>query len=483
MGASIKLSWLSLALLVLFQQDNIRTGAEFMPAINWSPRNPIFDCPSRGINTLLVKMGDDVSLVCPNMFGMTRTQNGRLNNFQYMENIFYVEPEKANDALTCNVTGYTPFLDCTKPTESYGEIFRIAEYSPVRAPLFHYGKLVYLIGTGDGTTQGLKNRVGGRCNTVETTPELTFKMILKVRACTYDEEHVYKNCTVCRTVGCYNYGCALYNSWQDWTYYRNVSQMIADGASPGYAKQLSEISQENQCIRRRRRTCSKVQIGCDGPSEEVENAPCPVVPAIPNYQNCTAWANVTGIYRNSTDRCFISNYRNCSVGNLEKMNIPQWKLSETVCPITTMAPTTTPCKAAANIDGNWTDWRDCQSSVYKFKCRECSNPAPQNNGKKCVGDWFKDMVCKKCDPSAGKRKASTGNSAGVDVMPWAIPIAGLIGIALGAFAMYLVIKHKQRVNHNHRDYSDSGSCGTVETRVMNGDCKLDMIKKPKTPEA
>ena len=61
-------------------------------------------------------------------------------------------------------------------------------------------------GTGNGKADGLNNRVGGDCNTTRWSPDITYKMILKVRVCSNDEVKIYKNCTVCKTAACYNEG-------------------------------------------------------------------------------------------------------------------------------------------------------------------------------------------------------------------------------------------------------------------------------------
>ncbi len=65
------------------------------------------------------------------------------------------------------------------------------------------------LGTGNGQLSGIDNTAGGRCNNTKSTPEKTFKMILKLRVCTEDEENVYKNCTVCENVGCYTKGIKM----------------------------------------------------------------------------------------------------------------------------------------------------------------------------------------------------------------------------------------------------------------------------------
>ena len=61
-------------------------------------------------------------------------------------------------------------------------------------------------GTGNGKTDGLTNRVGGHCNTTKSSPDITYKMILKIRVCSKDDEAIHKNCTICKTVSCYNRG-------------------------------------------------------------------------------------------------------------------------------------------------------------------------------------------------------------------------------------------------------------------------------------
>lgn len=72
------------------------------------------------------------------------------------------------------------------------------------------------------------------------------------------------------------------------------------------------------------------------------------------------------------------------------------------------------------VDGQWSRWIDTPSSATcgvgcRLRYRECSNPYPQQGGKKCTGSRNKHVNCLQYNPCPGNsfNKSSVKNIVAV----------------------------------------------------------------------
>ncbi len=68
----------------------------------------------------------------------------------------------------------------------------------------------------------------------------------------------------------------------------------------GFSASVQQLETLNNCTRRRHRKCSDDQVGCDGPSEEVEKVTCPVVQVTPNYEGNAEFSSICLLF----NECF-----------------------------------------------------------------------------------------------------------------------------------------------------------------------------------
>ncbi|XP_065067637.1 uncharacterized protein LOC135693174 isoform X2 [Rhopilema esculentum] len=275
-----------------------------MPAIVWDPRNPLFNCPSRGINTINVRMNDYVIFGCPaegknlEWFDSASTLHSEM-----YENGFLTENKTLLDQ--CNATSFSKkFLNCNNPKSPIFRTIRVAQMvASDDEPIFAYNKEYYLFGTGTGRVGDIDQRQGGRCAGQDNSGYPIHKLRLKLKVCAEGEDGTAK-CPICLTAACYNNGCGNYSAWN------RTQKYVVKGKS---------------CFEVYNRKCDNVGGSCDGPSEKL-------VPA--NVSSCMV-AERSFVSNNNTCYSVLSNFcdevsSGFDSANITKCNSTQiWTKAET----------------------------------------------------------------------------------------------------------------------------------------------------------
>ncbi|XP_065068139.1 uncharacterized protein LOC135693539 isoform X2 [Rhopilema esculentum] len=302
-----------------------------MPAIIWDPRNPLFNCPSRGINTINVRMNDYVIFGCPaegknlEWFDSASTLHSEM-----YENGFLTENKTLLDQ--CNATSFSKkFLNCNNPKSPIFRTIRVAQMvASDDEPIFAYNKEYYLFGTGTGRVGDIDQRQGGRCAGQDSSGYPIHKLRLKLKVCAEGEAGT-ANCPICLTADCYNKGCGNITS-ENTTHYHKIDYLFppnnAAKASPQICKKIVK------------RNCSNSVTGCPKSSIEEESIECPRATTEPICDE--TWTDGTQTFYNQTGSCFRKRFKNCTVGSLEKYNFTKLEIYRVQCPPTTAPPTTMP---------------------------------------------------------------------------------------------------------------------------------------------
>eukprot|EP00112_Aurelia_sp_Birch-Aquarium-sp1_P008450 Seg1931.3 transcript_id=Seg1931.3/GoldUCD/mRNA.D3Y31 product="hypothetical protein" protein_id=Seg1931.3/GoldUCD/D3Y31 len=236
-----------------------------MPSIIWDPRNSIFNCPGKGINTVNVRMTDYLIFACQ---GQGRNiewhHQVTLSYVNMYENGWFLRNETA--ALNCDASAETapPLFNCNDPWKLISHTIRMSKYSEAPGdPRIRPNTTYYLIGTGTGTRSGLGQKVGGRCVGYNDGTERTYNMTLRIRVCPR-EEAGKPSCPICMDTACYNNGCGVFSEW----------------------KKTEKFQYEkNKCYEVWERTCDDFGGSCEGPSQKV-------IPT--NLTNCYDLQKITG---------------------------------------------------------------------------------------------------------------------------------------------------------------------------------------------
>ncbi|XP_065068141.1 uncharacterized protein LOC135693539 isoform X4 [Rhopilema esculentum] len=401
-----------------------------MPAIIWDPRNPLFNCPSRGINTINVRMNDYVIFGCPaegknlEWFDSASTLHSEM-----YENGFLTENKTLLDQ--CNATSFSKkFLNCNNPKSPIFRTIRVAQMvASDDEPIFAYNKEYYLFGTGTGRVGDIDQRQGGRCAGQDSSGYPIHKLRLKLKVCAEGEAGT-ANCPICLTADCYNKGCGNITS-ENTTHYHKIDYLFppnnAAKASPQICKKIVK------------RNCSNSVTGCPKSSIEEESIECPRATTEPICDE--TWTDGTQTFYNQTGSCFRKRFKNCTVGSLEKYNFTKLEIYRVQCPPTTAPPTTMPPCSSPQT-----------SSIGSTQPTKSSIPEPSSTGP--------------APPSGGK---STGNAESSDAKSYIIPVVSAIfGCICGALAVWYYMHLKQKRVSTDDDILDSGSSITMVTDTGSG---------------
>jgi len=358
-----------------------------MPTIFWDPTNPLFNCPSKGINTINVRTNDYFRVACPKTGRRIDYDKDSTISTADMYGIVYLTDNGAQANQCISDASMRKLVTCNDPVSSniYRTV-RLAQHSGSSSdPLFVPGRTYYLFSTGTGTLAGINNVAGGRCNS--STGSFRYNMIVKLRVCLHVEAGTPK-CPICLSASCYVNGCGTYGAWNDAvpkSYYRDITSLHNDSVIAA-RKSISVVNQENKCFVYRKRTCSDSFVGCPGSDTMIVTVSCPSVEVQPLYTNCTAL--VSTIYRDLNGSCVNVSHHNCTIGSLEKFQVTKWYRNMTSCPPTTPAPTVvlpTTCLAWSNLTGIYRNGTD---RCFRLQSRQCEYCRKNTTHTKVV-----DAIC------------------------------------------------------------------------------------------
>jgi len=288
------------------------TSAFVMPTIFWNPRNPLFYCPGKGINTINVRINDYIRLVCQKPGRLIDWHDSLTVPNTEMHGVAYMTENEAQFGQCIADASLKPLLTCSDPVN--GNLYRtvrLAQHSGSSSdPLFVPGRTYYLLDTSTGESSSLNKRAGGRCNS--STGLNMNNMKLKIRVCPEGEAGTAK-CPVCLTGTCYNYGCGTYSEWKNTDYNKTVN---------------------GSCVRVQNRVCDYNGGLCDGPSDKLvkaANSSCHGSGSNPKLDFNTT---VTRIHK-----CAVVCKKICMNGNLncseEQKRIV---VNESLCNVTSSTP-------------------------------------------------------------------------------------------------------------------------------------------------